>query len=62
KQATRALDVSLSRGQISMRGYDRCLRVAQTLADLDGASTVDESHIAQSVALRGPDQIARQAA
>lgn len=62
RQATRALDISLSRGQISMRGYDRCLRVAQTLADLQGALKVDESHIAHAVALRGPEQITRQAA
>lgn len=61
KAATRVLDISLTRGQISMRGYDRCLRLAQTLADLE-AVTVDEGHVSRAVVLRGPEQIARQAA
>ena len=62
KKATRALDLSLQRGVISMRGYDRCLRLAQTLADLDGVVSVDETHIARAVSLRGSEQLMRQAA
>jgi magnesium chelatase family protein len=62
KQATKLLDLSLQRGQISMRGYDRCLRLAQTLSDLEGSAVVDESHIAQAVLLRGSEQFSRQAA
>jgi magnesium chelatase family protein len=62
KQATKFLDSSLQRGQISMRGYDRCLRLAQTLSDLDGSAQVAETHIAQAVLLRGSDQFSRQAA
>ena len=62
KSATQALDFSLKRGLISMRGYDRCLRLAQTLADLEQASAIDETHIARAVLLRGSENLARHAA
>jgi magnesium chelatase family protein len=62
KQSTRLLDVALRRGSISMRGYDRCLRLAQTICDLDDLSVVDESHIARAVALRGSENSTRLAA
>lgn len=56
-QATRLLDLALKRGQISMRGYDRCLRLAQTICDLECANKIDESHIAQAVSLRGNERL-----
>jgi magnesium chelatase family protein len=62
KQATRLLDLSLKRGAISMRGYDRCLRLAQTICDLDDQSAVDESHIARAITFRGADRFSQQAA
>ena len=37
-RATAALDRSLERGGITMRGYDRVLKVAWTLSDLDGTA------------------------
>lgn len=46
------LDRALDRGGITMRGYDRTLRVAWTLADLDGATTPDADHIGQALYLR----------
>jgi magnesium chelatase family protein len=36
----------------SARALDRTLRVARTIADLAGASTVDEEHVAEAMALR----------
>lgn len=62
KSATRILDLSLKRGAISMRGYDRCLRLAQTLCDLDLTDRVDETHIARAVTLRGAENAGREAA
>ncbi|MEX0989478.1 MAG: YifB family Mg chelatase-like AAA ATPase [Actinomycetota bacterium] len=35
------------------RGFDRALRVARTIADLEGARGVTELHIAEALALRG---------
>ncbi len=54
-QATRALDIALNRGRMSMRGYDRCLRLAWTLADLAGRNSPIADDVAQAVLLRGND-------
>jgi magnesium chelatase family protein len=55
KTATRLLDKALSNGATSMRGYDRCLRLAWTIADLEGATRPTEDHIALAALLRGSD-------
>jgi magnesium chelatase family protein len=38
--------------KLSARGYHRVLRVARTLADLDGAPTVTRLHIAEALSYR----------
>lgn len=38
--------------KLSMRGYTRVLRVARTIADLDGSQTVGHSHIAEALSYR----------
>ena len=53
---TATLDRALRAGQINLRGYDRCLRVALTIADLAGRE-VEASDIAQAMILRGEDQL-----
>jgi magnesium chelatase family protein len=40
------------RGTLSPRGHDRVLRVARTIADLDGAGRVERGHVAEAIALR----------
>lgn len=50
---TAGLDRALERGSLSMRGYDRCLRLSLTVADLAGASRVTSEHMAKAVWLRG---------
>lgn len=50
--ATSALDRGLDRGLLSMRGYDRVLRVAWTLADLDGADRPTRDHVGRALYLR----------
>lgn len=50
--AVTALDRALERGGITMRGYDRTLRVAWTLADLDGAGTPSADHVGRALFLR----------
>ena len=49
------LDKALERGLLSMRGYDRCLRLAFTLADLDQVETPTSEHIGRAMFLRGAD-------
>lgn len=50
--ATRALDGALEQGRVTMRGYDRVLKVAWTVADLEGASRPDAQHVGRALALR----------
>lgn len=49
----RVLRGAFARGGISMRGADRVLRVAWTLADLDGAPRPGADHVAVAMSLRG---------
>lgn len=49
---TSAIDRALERGGITMRGYDRVLRVGWTIADLDGASRPTADHIGRALYLR----------
>lgn len=52
RPVTAALDRSLERGGITMRGYDRILRLAWTLADLDGAVSPTSEHLGRALFLR----------
>lgn len=49
---TSALDRALERGGISMRGYDRVLRVAWSICDLEGADQPDADHLGRALYLR----------
>jgi len=48
--------------QLSARGYHRVLRVARTLADLDGADTVGRVHLAEALSYRALTDEVRKAA
>ena len=50
--ATAGLDRALERGGITMRGYDRVLRIAWTLADYDGLSIPGPDQVGQALYLR----------
>jgi len=48
--------------RLSARGYHRVLRVARTLADLDGADKVGRVHLAEALSYRAlVDEIRRAA-
>ena len=53
KAALAGLVSALERGRISMRGFDRCLRLAWTIADLDGKDALSGEIIARALFLRG---------
>ena len=47
---------------LSARGYHRALKVARTLADLDGQEAVGRPHVAEALSYRGETLRQRQAA
>ena len=48
--------------RLSARGYHRVLRVARTLADLDGAERVGRVHLAEALSYRALTDEVRRAA
>jgi magnesium chelatase family protein len=52
--AAALLTRAAERLRLSARGYHRVLRVARTLADLDGAETIARRHIAEALSYRRP--------
>ena len=51
------LESAFERLGLTARAYDRLLRVARTIADLDGADTLGASHIAEALSYRTIDRL-----
>lgn len=50
--ARRLLDAALARLSLTARGHDRVLRVARTIADLDGSQSIGGDHLAEALQYR----------
>ena len=61
-QGTKLLRDASETMRLSARGYHRVLRVARTLADLDGAEKIGRLHLAEALSYRALADDLRRAA
>ena len=57
-ETTAVLDRSLDQGRLTLRGYDRVLRVAWSAADLAGREVPGRDEVATGLALRSGELVA----
>ena len=54
------LENALHRLGLSIRAYHRIIKVARTIADLDGAAHIDRTHLAEALGYRAMDRLLKQ--
>ena len=55
-EAMKILEQAMVRFDMSARAYDRILKVARTIADLDGVETINATHMREAVSYRNLDR------
>ena len=57
KNAKNMLKNVINKGGLSLRTYHKTLKVARTIADLNGSETVKDNHVAEALALRMNEKV-----
>ena len=52
----RQLDRAMQEFSLSARAYDRILKVARTIADLENCKNIEESHLLEAIQYRSLDR------
>ena len=56
EDASKYLQLSFDRLGMSARAYDRILKVARTVADLDNSKMIEKNHIFTAISFRSLDR------
>jgi magnesium chelatase family protein len=57
EKAKRMVEKAVDAGRLSTRGYVRVLRLARTIADLEGADIINLNHIAEALSYRQEERV-----
>ena len=56
EQSENLMKMAFDKFHISARGYTRILKVARTIADLDGSENIQMNHLTEAIAYRNIDK------
>jgi magnesium chelatase family protein len=56
EESSRLIEMAMDKLGLSARAYTRILKVARTIADLDGREAISPSHVAEAIQYRGLDR------
>jgi magnesium chelatase family protein len=56
KECASLLEMAMSRLNLSARAYDRIIKVARTIADLEGVANIAPHHISEAIGYRALDR------